>query len=195
MELMRHTDARLTTRIYTAPRLLDTASAVNALPRLTRPPSSEESDPSDSKGSGHEPQGGTAAGAGEKAAKQQMGGESETLAFGLVSPLAEPRSPAGSGLTSDVRGPGPRTEVTEGIRDCENRAYGIACPLPTPCDLRTSAALPAAPASNIRAQAANDPSCPPSRCHAQGLAKRGVRDHGVLRPATEAVRWHRRVNA
>jgi len=34
MLLMRHTDARLTTQIYTDPRLLDTAKAVSNLPEL-----------------------------------------------------------------------------------------------------------------------------------------------------------------
>jgi len=48
MELMRHTDIRLTTRIYTDPRLLDTVGAVNALPRLQ--PKSEE--PVEARGTG-----------------------------------------------------------------------------------------------------------------------------------------------
>jgi|GEM_PF-995947 len=34
MELMRHTDIRLTTRVYTDPRLLDTHGAVDRLPRI-----------------------------------------------------------------------------------------------------------------------------------------------------------------
>ena len=34
MELMRHTDIRLTTKVYTDPTLLNTASAVQSLPRL-----------------------------------------------------------------------------------------------------------------------------------------------------------------
>ena len=37
MELMRHTDLRLTMNVYTDPRLLDTAGAVEDLPDLTRP--------------------------------------------------------------------------------------------------------------------------------------------------------------
>ncbi|MCG3138649.1 MAG: Tyrosine recombinase XerC [Phycisphaerae bacterium] len=41
MQLMRHTDARLTTQIYTDPRLLDTASAVDRLPRITGTDESE----------------------------------------------------------------------------------------------------------------------------------------------------------
>ncbi len=35
MQLMRHTDARLTTQIYTDPRLLETSKAVDRLPRIT----------------------------------------------------------------------------------------------------------------------------------------------------------------
>jgi len=37
MELMRHTDLRLTMNVYTDPRLLNTAGAVEDLPGLTRP--------------------------------------------------------------------------------------------------------------------------------------------------------------
>ena len=37
MELMRHTDLRLTMNVYTDPRLLNTAGAVEDLPDLTRP--------------------------------------------------------------------------------------------------------------------------------------------------------------
>ena len=38
MEQMRHTDVRLTTRVYTDPRLLDTHRAVSRLPRITPRP-------------------------------------------------------------------------------------------------------------------------------------------------------------
>ena len=37
MELMRHTDIRLTTKVYTDPALLDTFGAVETLPRLAPP--------------------------------------------------------------------------------------------------------------------------------------------------------------
>ncbi len=37
MEMMRHTDIRLTTRVYTDPTLLDTAAAAEGLPRLGPP--------------------------------------------------------------------------------------------------------------------------------------------------------------
>lgn len=42
MELMRHTDIRLTTRVYTDARLLDTAGAVEQLPRLDDSPQQEQ---------------------------------------------------------------------------------------------------------------------------------------------------------
>jgi hypothetical protein len=41
MELMRHTDARLTTRIYTDPRLLDTAAAIKGLPQIPQSPDAD----------------------------------------------------------------------------------------------------------------------------------------------------------
>jgi len=42
MEQMRHTDVRLTTRIYTDPRLIDMHGAVNRIPRLSAEPETRE---------------------------------------------------------------------------------------------------------------------------------------------------------
>jgi hypothetical protein len=42
LELMRHTDIRLTTQVYADPTLLDTVGAVNQLPRLVSFTSGDE---------------------------------------------------------------------------------------------------------------------------------------------------------
>ncbi len=43
MEQMRHTDVRLTTKIYTDPRLIDMYGAVNRIPRISLEPEKRES--------------------------------------------------------------------------------------------------------------------------------------------------------
>jgi hypothetical protein len=100
MELMRHSDARLTTRIYTDPRLLDTAAAVNVLPRLVPPPSDREADRRLATGTG-----GFAASVASAQADHDPNCDPESLASGLVSGLAfclPERVPSiGSRLASD----------------------------------------------------------------------------------------------
>ncbi|MCO6438532.1 MAG: site-specific integrase [Phycisphaerae bacterium] len=120
MELMRHTDARLTTRIYTDPRLLDTAAAINALPRLV--PSSDDREVDQKRATGTDDIAASVAGS-KSNCDQDC--DPESLVSGLVFSLSERGSSIGNRLASDGTETGENEQIGKGVTPSKKGTYDI----------------------------------------------------------------------
>jgi len=126
MELMRHTDARLTTHIYTDPRLLDTAAAINALPRLVPPPDDRETDHKLATGTDD-----IAASVSGSKADHAPDCDPKSLASGLAFCLSEPVTLIGSRLASDGTEEGQTGQVGQRVsasqkETCDANSHALA---------------------------------------------------------------------
>ncbi|UCC30089.1 MAG: hypothetical protein JSU86_18065 [Phycisphaerales bacterium] len=144
MELMRHTDARLTTRIYTDPKLLDTGAAINALPRLV--PSSDDREADQKRAAGTDNIAASAAGS---AGRCERACDPESLASGFVCSLSEQGSSIGSRLASDGTEAGEKGQDGDTVNSSKHETYGIIRHLVAPPD--TPRRKPAKRRANVEA--------------------------------------------
>jgi len=109
MEQMRHTDVRLTTKVYTDPRLLDLHRAVNSLPRIADTPSRETQAATGTYGPAKDA---------PKKSKSRMGSSlgahlADSLAASAGCGLEWPKTPVG-----DDGGDDGGDEVPQGVIEC-----------------------------------------------------------------------------